>query len=43
MCLGGLSSGACMVVMVYRLYDAPFVSYSVHTLRLAGMAFNNIY
>ena len=28
--------------MVYRLYAAPFVSCFVHTLRLAGMAFNNI-
>lgn len=28
--------------MVYRLYAAPFVSCFVHTLRLAGMTFNNI-
>ncbi|RHN81998.1 hypothetical protein MtrunA17_Chr1g0205161 [Medicago truncatula] len=35
--------GLCLVVMVYRLYAAPFVSCFVHTLRLARMAFNNIY
>nr|ABE88121.1 hypothetical protein MtrDRAFT_AC147431g6v2 [Medicago truncatula] len=28
--------GFYLVVMVYRLYAAPFVSCSVHTLRLAG-------
>jgi hypothetical protein len=28
--------------MVYRLYAAPFVSWFVHSLRLAGMTFNNI-
>jgi hypothetical protein len=35
--------GLCLVVMVYRLYAAPFVSCFVHTPRLAGMTFNNIY
>ena len=34
--------GCFQVVMVYRLYAAPFVSYFVHNLRLAEMAFNNI-
>jgi hypothetical protein len=29
------------VVLVYRLYAAPFVSHFVHSLRLA-VAFNNI-
>jgi len=38
----GYLEGACLVVMVYRLYAAPFVSCFVHTLRLAGMAFNSI-
>jgi hypothetical protein len=27
---------------VYRIYAAPLVSCFAHTLRLAGMAFNNI-
>jgi len=34
--------GLCLVVMVFRLYAAPFVSCFIHTSRLAGMAFNNI-
>jgi len=34
--------GLCLVVMLYRLYAAPFVSCFVYTLRLARMAFNNM-